>query len=159
LSDELVEMARSRMKEKEFTLSDEHRRRVERAIQRHCEVRRWTLHAVSARTNGIHVVVTAVGYRPETVRDQFKAWCTRALKKAARRELDSGRKEAGSGYWTAHGVENRLPAVKTSTTDLDSRNRAEVPQYVGSESALVPLDCLWSVFDRQHHGNYRPVWL
>jgi REP element-mobilizing transposase RayT len=78
----LVEMARSRMKEKEFTLSDEHQRLVKRTIQRHCELRRWTLHAVNARTNHIHVVVTAAGYRPETVRDQFKAWCTRALKEA-----------------------------------------------------------------------------
>jgi hypothetical protein len=28
----------------------------------------------------VHVVVTAPGYAPETVRDQFKAWCTRKLK-------------------------------------------------------------------------------
>jgi hypothetical protein len=78
----LVEGARSRMKEKPFTLSHEYRRLVERTIRRHCELRHWTLHAVNARTNPIHVVVTAVGYRPETVRDQFKAWCTRALKEA-----------------------------------------------------------------------------
>jgi hypothetical protein len=70
------------MKEKEFTLSHEHRHLVERTIRRHCELRRWTLHAVNARTNHVPVVVTAVGYRPETVRDQFKAWCTRSLKEA-----------------------------------------------------------------------------
>jgi REP element-mobilizing transposase RayT len=90
----LAEMARSRMKEKEFTLSHEHRHLVERTIQRHCELRRWTLHAVNARTNHIHVVVTAVGYRPETVRDQFKAWCTRALKEAG---------AARSRFWTEGG--------------------------------------------------------
>ena len=77
-----VEMARSRMKEREFTLSQEHRRLVEETIRQHCELRHWALHAVNARTNHVHVVVTAVGYRPETVRDQFKAWCTRRLKEA-----------------------------------------------------------------------------
>ncbi len=65
----MVEMARSPMKEKEFTLSHEHRRLVERTIRRHGELRRWAPHAVNARTSQIHVVVTAVGYRPETVRD------------------------------------------------------------------------------------------
>jgi hypothetical protein len=34
------------------------------------------------RTNHVHVVVTAADYRPETVRDQFKSWCTRRLKEA-----------------------------------------------------------------------------
>ena len=37
------------MKEKEFTLSHEHRRLVERTIRRHCELRRWALHAINAR--------------------------------------------------------------------------------------------------------------
>jgi len=49
----IAEMARSRMKEKEFTLSHEHRRLVERTIRRHCELRRWALHAVNARTSQI----------------------------------------------------------------------------------------------------------
>jgi len=77
-----VEMARSRMKEPEFRLSAADRRTVEATIRAHCRVRTWDLHAVNARSNHVHVVVTAAGYPPQTVRDQFKAWCTRRLKAA-----------------------------------------------------------------------------
>lgn len=77
-----AEVARSRMKEPEFFLSEGHRRLVEGTIREHCEIRGWHLHAVNARTNHVHVVVTASGYRPQIVRDQFKSWCTRRLKVA-----------------------------------------------------------------------------
>jgi len=87
-------MARSRMKESEFTLSPEDRRLVEETIRQHCEHRHWALHALNARTNHVHAVVTAVGYRPETVRDQFKAWCTRRLKEAG---------ATRSRFWTEGG--------------------------------------------------------
>ena len=82
------------MKERPFALSHDHRQLVEPTIRRHCEIRQWALHAVNARTNHIHVVVTAVGYRPEPVRDQFKAWCTRVLKEAG---------AARARFWTEGG--------------------------------------------------------
>ena len=75
-----VEMAQSQLKKPPFTLSGNSRTLVEETIRRHCEIRGWSLHALNARTNHVHVVVTAPGYPPETVRDQFKAWCTRILK-------------------------------------------------------------------------------
>jgi REP element-mobilizing transposase RayT len=53
---------------------------VEETIRKHCNIRKWQLHEVNARSNHVHVVVTAPGYAPETVRDQLKAWCTRKLK-------------------------------------------------------------------------------
>ena len=121
----LAEMARSRMKEKEFTLSHEHRRLVERTIRRHCELRRWALHAVNARTNHIHVVVTAAGYRPETIRDQFKAWCTRVLKEAG---------AARNRFWTEGGRcdwindEAGLGSAVTSVLEVqDRKGRDEAP--------------------------------
>ena len=77
-----IEMAQSRMKEPEFRLATGDRRIVEETIRDHCHVRKWHLHALNVRSNHVHVVVTAVGYEPETVRDQFKAWCTRRLKEA-----------------------------------------------------------------------------
>ncbi len=77
-----VEMARSRMKEPEFHLSATDRQIVEATIRDHCRFRRWHLHAVNARSNHVHVVVTAAGYPATTVRDQLKAWCTRRLKEA-----------------------------------------------------------------------------
>ena len=64
----LVEIAASRMKETEFRLSTSDRDTVEATIRKHCEIREWPLHAVNVRTNHVHVVVTARGYRPETVR-------------------------------------------------------------------------------------------
>jgi len=90
----LVEAAQARMKEAEFRLSPEQRRTVETTIRDHCSIRNWTLHAVNARSNHVHVVVTAAKYRPETVRDQFKAWCTRKLKSLA---------GARSRFWTEGG--------------------------------------------------------
>ena len=74
------EMAAAEMKEPAFSLPPGQRPVVEETITRHCEIRSWTMHAVAARWKHVHVVVTAPGYPPERVRDQFKAWCTRALK-------------------------------------------------------------------------------
>jgi REP element-mobilizing transposase RayT len=73
--------AESRMKEPQFALSAADREIVEQIVAKHCEFRDWKLHKVNARSNHVHVVVTAPGYKPEVVRDQFKAWCTRELKK------------------------------------------------------------------------------
>jgi REP element-mobilizing transposase RayT len=76
----LKKTAESKMKVAEFELSNQDRKIVKKTIEKHCEIRNWTLHKVNARSNHVHVVVTAPGYDPETVRDQFKAWCTRKLK-------------------------------------------------------------------------------
>ncbi len=79
--------AAARMKEAAFILSTAQREIVELTIRKHCEIRNWRLHAVNVhavnvRSNYVHVVVTAAGYRSQTVRDQFKAWCSRRLKEA-----------------------------------------------------------------------------
>jgi REP element-mobilizing transposase RayT len=94
-----VEMARSRMKEPKFFLNDPARRVVEDTVRKHCAVRDWPLHAVNARTNHVHVVVTAVGYEPETARDQIKAWCTRRLKAS---------ETARTKFWTEGGNCRRI---------------------------------------------------
>jgi REP element-mobilizing transposase RayT len=90
----IAEIARSRTRERPFYLSADDRRVVETTIREHCEIRQWALHAVNARSNHVHVVVTAPGRRPEVVRDQFKAWCTRKLKK-----VDARR----TRFWTEGG--------------------------------------------------------
>jgi REP element-mobilizing transposase RayT len=120
-----AEMARSLMKETEFTLSPEDRLLVEVTIRQHCAIRRWALHAVNARTNHVHVVVTAPGYKPEKVRDQFKAWCTRRLK-----EMGAGR----TRFWTEGGdcrqiddeasLENAVVYVLEAQ---DRKGRDEIP--------------------------------
>jgi len=63
-------------------LTPEQRRIVESTIARHCELRGWRLWIVQARTNHVHVVVTAKDVHPDTVMEQCKAWCTRKLKEA-----------------------------------------------------------------------------
>jgi hypothetical protein len=75
----LEAVARSLLKEEPCVLDVEQRRLVEAIIAKHCALRGWHLHVVNCRTTHVHVVVTA-GPRPEVVRDQFKAWCTRHLK-------------------------------------------------------------------------------
>jgi REP element-mobilizing transposase RayT len=89
-----LESAESRMKETAFQLSEQHRKIVENTIRKHCEIRKWHLHAVNARSNHVHVVVTAPGYKPKTVRDQFKAWCTRNLKEVVNERTQ---------FWTEGG--------------------------------------------------------
>ena len=90
----LVKFAQSQMKEPAFTLSVSSRILVADTIRRHCEIRGWTLHAVNARSNHVHVVVTAPSYQPERVGEQFKAWSTRRLK-----EVEPAR----TRFWTEGG--------------------------------------------------------
>ena len=74
------ESALDELKETKFVLSKQDRKVVESTIHRHCNIRGWTLHAMNARSNHAHIVVSAAQYKPETVVAQFKAWCTRKLK-------------------------------------------------------------------------------
>jgi REP element-mobilizing transposase RayT len=70
---------RDRMKEEPVLLNANQRRKVEDVCRRHAEIRGWVLHAISARSNHIHIAVTADA-APEKVRDQFKANATRVLR-------------------------------------------------------------------------------
>ena len=87
----LAGTARTRMAETTFVLSEAHRRLVEGTIREHCRLRNWALHAISVRTNHVHVALTATGYRPEAACEQFKSWCTRRLK---------GEAPARTRFWT-----------------------------------------------------------
>ncbi len=95
------EMARSQMTETEFHLCTVDRELVEKVIRKHCKIRQWTLHAVNPRSNHVHVVVTAPGYEPEPVYEQFKAWCTRHLK-VSHKERENFWTERASRRWINH---------------------------------------------------------
>lgn len=71
--------AREKMKFDPVTLSAADRATVEAACREHCDHRGWTLHAVNARTNHVHLVVVA-DVKPQTIRDQLKANCTNKLR-------------------------------------------------------------------------------
>lgn len=69
-----------RLKYPILLLDSEQREVVENEIERHCAIRNWKIWAKSARSNHVHVVVTASGVRGSKVRDQLKANMTRGLR-------------------------------------------------------------------------------
>ena len=77
-----VEIAEADLKEDVYLLSLDDRKVVEQTVASHCEIRSWMLHKVNARSNHVHVVVSAPGYKPDLVCSQFKSWCSRNLKKS-----------------------------------------------------------------------------
>lgn len=74
--------AEARMAEDACILDKAERALVEATIEDYCVRRRWILYAVNCRTNHLHIVVGA-HRKPEQMRAQFKAWCTRRLKELA----------------------------------------------------------------------------
>src|SRR5262245_15811024 len=70
--------ARVRRSEPAVLLTPAQRSLVEQTVADHCRIRGWLLHAVNARTNHVHVVVTA-DCAPDEVMNQLKAWCSRKL--------------------------------------------------------------------------------
>lgn len=73
---------RRQLSETHVTLTEAQRRSVEAVCRKHAGLRNWILHAINARSNHVHLVTTA-DQEPEIVRDQFKAYATRALRSAS----------------------------------------------------------------------------
>ena len=103
-----------RMTESAIVLDAEQRAIVESVIRRHCEIRKWTLHAVQCRTNHVHVVVTADRH-PDVILDQLKSWCTRLLKEEQKKRCPT--EPTRSNWWTQRGS-------KQSINDEDGLARA-----------------------------------
>ncbi len=93
--------ARRRMMESAVVLTDDQRAIVERTIRDHCRIRGWLLHAVNARSNHVHVVVT-IDRDPDEAMNQFKAWCSRKLSDAAGL-VRTVAKKAGRRHWFTEG--------------------------------------------------------
>jgi REP element-mobilizing transposase RayT len=72
---------RDRLTENPVLLNETQRAKIEAVCREHAQIRGWVLHAVSARSNHVHLAVTA-DKKPEIVRDQFKANATRVLHQA-----------------------------------------------------------------------------
>jgi REP element-mobilizing transposase RayT len=75
----LEDWCRGRMSESAVVLNATQRGKVESVCREHARIRNWALHAVNARSNHVHLVVTA-DKAPQLVRDQFKANATRVLR-------------------------------------------------------------------------------
>ena len=71
--------SRKQMTEAAVVLNRVQRQKLEDVCRRHAKIRGWDLHAVNARTNHVHIAVTA---DPESrkVRDQFTANATQVLR-------------------------------------------------------------------------------
>lgn len=78
-----------------FYLGDAERKVVEAAIKEVCLFRRYVLVVLNVRTNHVHIVVMNLG-DPDRIMDSFKAYATRALRKA-------GLAEANQKIWSRHG--------------------------------------------------------
>jgi REP element-mobilizing transposase RayT len=94
------------MVESAVVLTEEQRVLVEQTIRDHCRIRGWLLHAVNARSNHVHVVVTA-DRDPDEVMNQFKAWCSRKLSDAAGL-VGAVAKKAGRRRWFTEGGDKEL---------------------------------------------------
>ncbi len=79
----LEEWCRKQMRGEAVLLAPHDREAVEKACQAHCDHRGWTLIAVSARTNHVHVIVISDA-EPNKTRDQLKANCTLGLRQQER---------------------------------------------------------------------------
>jgi REP element-mobilizing transposase RayT len=71
--------ARTRMKESAVVLEMESRHVADCAIRETCSIRGWFVHALSVRSNHVHVVITAEDVNPGEVLRAIKAYGTRAL--------------------------------------------------------------------------------
>ena len=76
-------------------LNAERRAIVQRTIIEVAEHRGWTVHALSVRTNHVHVVVSAAD-APEQVMNAFKSWSTRRM-------VEAGTLASGTKTWVRHG--------------------------------------------------------
>jgi REP element-mobilizing transposase RayT len=83
-----------------IVLSDEERRIVDAVIVRHCQIRKWTLHARNVRTTHVHAIMTAM-VDGNVVRAQLKAWASRRWSEHA--GLERHGKDGLQRWWTDCG--------------------------------------------------------
>jgi len=111
--------AKTRMKEAACILESSARKVVETQITETCSVRGWTLHAVSCRSNHLHVVVGAQDANPKKIRVDLKAWCTRRLKEKIDPSRENWWAERGSIRWIFN--EDSLESVVLYVTEAQDR--------------------------------------
>lgn len=76
----LEDWCRDRMLGDHIVLNKLQREKVEAVCREHAAIRQWAILAINARSNHVHVVVSACSHTAQVVRDQFKANATRVLR-------------------------------------------------------------------------------
>ena len=90
------------MKSEPVLLCPDERQLTEDTIRKHCEIRKWALHALNVRTNHVHLVITA-SVIPEKVLSQLKAWCSRRLNENLPPARSASEDNISRKWWTKHG--------------------------------------------------------
>jgi REP element-mobilizing transposase RayT len=85
----------AQLKHKAVTLNARQRRIVEQTVDEVCRYRDWTLHARQARSNHVHILVSADA-SPEYVMGSLKSWCSRRLR-------EQGVTDVACPIWSRHG--------------------------------------------------------
>ncbi len=118
----LEEWCRSQMAEKPVLLNEVQRLRVEAVCRKHAEIRNWALHAVSARSNHVHIVVTA-DKPPKVVLNQFKANVTRVLREEPGAITNETVWTQGGDCEVVDGEENLQRVIEYVTEVQDRKDR------------------------------------
>jgi REP element-mobilizing transposase RayT len=79
-SDSRRDRNQRKLKSAPHLLNAEQRLSVDSAIREVCVHRHWLLHALNARTNHVHVVVSIGTVKPERALNAFKAYATRRMR-------------------------------------------------------------------------------
>jgi REP element-mobilizing transposase RayT len=114
-----------RMTDDALVLCKIQRNAVEATVVQHCQIRGWTLHAVSCRTNHVHVVFSGA-VEGATAREQIKAYATRKLKQLSHQP-------SREKWWTERGhcdliydMEGLSSAVSYTLDAQDRKDRDEM---------------------------------
>jgi hypothetical protein len=87
---------RASMTETQCLLTSLEREIVLNQILETCKLRGWQHFVSDCRSNHAHVVLNAVNTKPDKVRADIKAWCTRRLRERSRPERENWWAERGS---------------------------------------------------------------
>ena len=120
----LAKWRRERLKFDVVLLTPAQRAVVQAECRRHCEHRGWHFWEVNARSSHVHIVVTAVGYSGNTVRDQFKANCTRGLRERWSQFCDRSVWTVG-GDWECINSEEDLDSLCAYVREAQDRMGCE----------------------------------
>ncbi|WP_339730278.1 transposase [uncultured Gimesia sp.] len=106
----LEKWCQNQMKEQSVQLNENQRNKVEQVCHQHAQIRGWLIHAISVRSNHVHIVVTA-NAPPKKVRDQFKAYATRVLREGANPLINNKIWTRGGDIEFIDDVEDNLERV------------------------------------------------
>jgi len=120
----LEEWHRDRLKHDVILLSQQQRSAVENEIARLCHYRKWTLWKANARSNHVHVIVSASEFTGARVRDQMKANCTRVLRQGWPVFMNRSVWTVG-GDWQCVNSEEELEQVILYAGDVQDRKARE----------------------------------